>query len=97
MSEQSEKIRRFILTAGFLGVLPTAVQFQLYRQTGLIFYLILSLISLVLALLFLLQSRDTSWQNRSKVVRYIVLAIFFMGIVPAIPLLLTLKYTTKEQ
>ncbi|WP_252897884.1 hypothetical protein [Amylolactobacillus amylophilus] len=45
----------------------------------------------------MLQSRDTSWQNRSKVVRYIVLAIFFMGIVPAIPLLLTLKYTTKEQ
>ena len=96
MANNAEKVRKRILIAGFLGVFPTTLQFQLFRESGLLFYLILSFISLVLSLIFLTKSRDTSWQNRGKVIRYIVLAIFFMGIIPAIPLFLTLRYTNKE-
>lgn len=96
MMEKSKKLHFHVRLAGWLGVLPSALTLYIYQNISEPIYLFLCIVTVALSLYMILTGGSPSWENRGKLWLFIVILILFSGLLPAIPLMIALKYAPKN-
>lgn len=92
----NKKLLLQIRISGWMGVLPAAVTLLMFQDSGAYFYLALTIITTIISIYVLTTAQRDDWKQRGKVWKFIILDLFFSGILPAIPLMIALRYTEKN-
>ncbi len=95
MKSLQDKIVFWIRVSGWSCLLPASLCLQFYQMMQAVYWLFMVVIIALFAVWLLTTSTSPSWQSVAKLQRVILFTIFFVAIIPAIPLFVAVHYAKK--